>query len=64
MEKVLKCKDCGEDFIFTDSEQELFAELQFADPVRCVKCRRAKKMNFKHRPYDPDRKPYENKNRV
>ena len=43
-DKTLQCKDCGAQFIFTESEQQFFAEKGFTnDPGRCAECRRARK---------------------
>lgn len=43
-DKVLKCKDCGEEFVFTAGEQEFFAEKGLQnEPQRCKACRDAKK---------------------
>ncbi|MPM63647.1 hypothetical protein SDC9_110528 [bioreactor metagenome] len=43
-DKIIKCKDCGENFIFTEREQEFYKEKGFNnDPVRCPECRRLKK---------------------
>ena len=42
-DETLKCKDCGEDFVFTARDQEIFAEKGFANkPVRCKSCRAAR----------------------
>jgi CxxC-x17-CxxC domain-containing protein len=39
-DKVLKCVDCGADFIFTAGEQAFFAEKNFKnDPKRCKDCK-------------------------
>lgn len=39
-DKVLKCKDCGADFVFTAGEQEFYAEKGFEnEPARCKDCR-------------------------
>ncbi len=47
-EKMLKCKDCGEDFPFTVGEQEFYAERGFQnEPQRCKKCRDLRKNNGK-----------------
>ena len=41
-DKTLKCKDCGEEFVFTAGEQEFYAEKGFQnEPQRCKKCRDA-----------------------
>ncbi len=43
-DKTLKCKDCGVDFTFTESEQQFYAEKGFEnEPARCKDCRAAKK---------------------
>ena len=43
-DKVLKCKDCGADFTFTENEQAFYKEKGFDnEPQRCADCRRAKK---------------------
>ena len=40
-DKTLTCKDCGNEFVFTASEQEFFAEKGFEnEPGRCPDCRR------------------------
>jgi CxxC-x17-CxxC domain-containing protein len=43
-DRVLQCKDCGREFLFTVGEQEFYASrgLQH-DPVRCPECRAANK---------------------
>ena len=41
---TLKCKDCGQDFVFTAGEQEFYAEKGFQNqPQRCRNCRQARK---------------------
>ena len=43
-DKTINCVDCGQDFVFTSSEQEFFASKGFEnEPKRCPACRRAKK---------------------
>ena len=43
-DETLKCRDCGEDFVFTVRDQEFFAEKGFTNkPVRCKSCRIARK---------------------
>jgi len=43
-DKTLTCRDCGREFIFTASEQELFAKKGFThEPNRCPGCRAASK---------------------
>lgn len=43
-DRVLACKDCGGEFVFSASEQEFYAEKGFQnDPARCLDCRRARK---------------------
>ena len=43
-DKTIVCKDCGQEFTFTASEQEFFAEKGFTnEPQRCKPCRDARK---------------------
>lgn len=40
IDKVLKCVDCGNDFVFTAGEQLFFHDKQFKnDPKRCKQCK-------------------------
>ncbi|MGB9802927.1 zinc-ribbon domain containing protein [Desulfofundulus sp.] len=43
-DKVLTCRDCGADFIFTAGEQAFYAEKGLMnEPTRCRDCRRQRK---------------------
>ncbi|HWQ57616.1 MAG TPA: zinc-ribbon domain containing protein [Clostridia bacterium] len=43
-DKVLTCRDCGAEFLFTESEQAFYQEKGFQnEPQRCPNCRAAKK---------------------
>ena len=43
-DKTLKCKDCGQEFVFSAGEQEFYAEKGFVnEPQRCKACRDARK---------------------
>ena len=43
-DKVLVCRDCGREFVFTAGEQEFYAEKGFQnDPTRCKECRAKRK---------------------
>ncbi len=42
-DKTLICSDCGQEFTFTASEQEFFAQKGFNTPSRCPSCRAARK---------------------
>lgn len=43
-DRILVCRDCGKNFIFTAGEQEFYSQKGFLnDPVRCPECRRARK---------------------
>ncbi len=43
-DKILTCRDCGQEFTFSASEQEFYAEKGFTnEPGRCPECRAAKK---------------------
>jgi hypothetical protein len=43
-DKKITCKDCGNEFVFTEGEQSFYLEKGFAnEPQRCPDCRRARK---------------------
>lgn len=43
-DKVLKCKECGADFVFTAGEQSFYAEKGLVnEPSRCRDCRQRRK---------------------
>ena len=45
-DKTLPCRDCGNEFVFSASEQAFFAEKGFQnEPTRCKACRQARKAN-------------------
>lgn len=50
-DKVLKCKDCGAEFVFTAGEQEFYAAKGFQnEPVRCRDCRSKRRQAAADRP--------------
>jgi CxxC-x17-CxxC domain-containing protein len=42
-DKTLTCVDCGQEFAFTASEQQFYADRQFSEPRRCPSCRASRK---------------------
>ncbi len=42
-DKVLQCRDCGNEFVFSAGEQEFYATRGFSEPTRCPECRAARK---------------------
>jgi len=43
-DKVLTCRDCGKEFLFTAGEQSFYAEKGFQhEPTRCRNCRATRK---------------------
>ncbi len=43
-DRVLTCRECNKEFVFTASEQDFFAQKGFTqDPGRCPDCRAARK---------------------
>lgn len=43
-DKILTCKDCGQQFPFTVGEQEFYTQKGFQnEPARCAPCRRNRK---------------------
>ena len=48
MDKSLKCVECGAEFVFTEGEQEFYAEKGLTNkPKRCPNCRKAKKQQHR-----------------
>lgn len=46
-DKTLICKDCGKEFVFTEGEQQFYAEKGFTnEPTRCKECRANKKARY------------------
>ena len=46
-DKMLKCIDCGADFVFTSGEQMFFHDKQFTnEPKRCKACKAKRVANF------------------
>lgn len=44
MDKIIQCRTCGVEFVFTEGEQAFYAEKGFTnEPVRCHSCRKARK---------------------
>ena len=44
-DKTLTCRDCGNEFVFSASEQAFFAENGFQnEPSRCPACRAARRV--------------------
>jgi len=41
--KNLTCADCGQEFVFTASEQDFYAQRGFTEPRRCASCRASRK---------------------
>ncbi|NMA34345.1 MAG: hypothetical protein GX940_07325 [Clostridiaceae bacterium] len=43
-DKTLLCKDCNQEFVFSEGEQAFYREKGFEnEPQRCPDCRRARK---------------------
>ncbi len=59
-DKVLICRDCGAEFVFTAGEQQFYAEKGFQnEPVRCKACRDAKKASRGDRSERGEREMYD-----
>ena len=41
--KVLQCKDCGREFLFSKQQQRSFQRKGFVEPKRCQACRALRK---------------------
>lgn len=44
MTKILKCKACCGEFIFTEEQQNLYKKRGFVTPKRCKACRKTEKV--------------------
>src|SRR5687767_5759871 len=43
-DKIITCRDCSLEFVFTSGEQEFYAQKGFTnEPTRCAACRQARK---------------------
>ena len=42
-DKNLTCADCGQEFVFTSSEQDFYSQRGFTEPRRCPSCRASRK---------------------
>jgi CxxC-x17-CxxC domain-containing protein len=42
-DNTLTCADCGQEFTFTASEQDFYAQRGFTEPRRCASCRASRK---------------------
>lgn len=46
-DKVLVCRDCGNEFVFSAGEQEFYAEKGFEnEPSRCPSCRASRRQRM------------------
>ena len=52
-DEKLKCEECGCEFIFTEGEQEFYAEKGLTNkPKRCPDCRKNRKQQKKRKLFD------------
>lgn len=59
-DKTLRCKECGQEFVFTAGEQAFYAEKGFEnEPTRCRECRMARKRARDGGEDQPPRQMYE-----
>jgi CxxC-x17-CxxC domain-containing protein len=42
-DRTLTCADCGQEFTFSASDQQFYADRQFSEPRRCPACRAVRK---------------------
>ena len=55
-DKILKCMDCGTEFLFTAGEQSFFYDKQFRhEPKRCKSCKAKNPSPFRQTPPPPPR---------
>jgi CxxC-x17-CxxC domain-containing protein len=51
-DRTLTCRDCGQEFTFTEGEQAFYQERGFSEPTRCKACRDKRKMERNAGGYD------------
>lgn len=52
-DEKLVCEECGSEFVFTEGEQEFYAEKGLQNkPKRCTECRKARKQKNKKELHD------------
>jgi CxxC-x17-CxxC domain-containing protein len=42
-DQTLTCRDCGQEYVFTQGEQSFYQERGYTTPQRCASCRAARK---------------------
>jgi CxxC-x17-CxxC domain-containing protein len=42
-DRTIACADCGQEFVFSASEQQFYADRGFSEPRRCPSCRATRK---------------------
>jgi CxxC-x17-CxxC domain-containing protein len=52
-DKTLVCEDCGQEFLFSEKEQEFYAMRGFQEPKRCKPCRSRRKEQSGGRGFGP-----------
>ena len=59
-DKTLVCRDCGNEFVFTASEQQFYADKGFQnEPGRCPACRAARRAAGGNQNRNADRPMYD-----
>jgi CxxC-x17-CxxC domain-containing protein len=58
-DKILICRDCSKEFIFTAGEQEFFVTKNFHAPARCKECRMKRKNVTRNSGINSQRESYE-----
>lgn len=48
-DQTLVCKDCGDEFVFTENDQAFYEEKGYTPPKRCKKCRAINKQRLAER---------------
>jgi CxxC-x17-CxxC domain-containing protein len=51
-DRMIVCRDCGTEFVFTAGEQAFYAERGFVPPTRCPSCRASRRAERQGMPGD------------
>ena len=56
-DKTLKCVECGNEFNFSEGEQQFYQEKGFQEPKRCKDCRNKAKARRQEHEVKAEEKP-------
>ena len=61
-DKIIICRNCGKEFVFSVGEQRFFEEKGLSEPVRCKDCKAKRKEQSSIKEENAEKKQREHKN--